>query len=369
MRGRWTKGGLTVGTVAMALFVGAAAAYAQGGNATWGQPANSNASNSSGAASSTTSSSTTSSSTTAPAAPMPTASGNGGCPPGPKRIVAVGKVTSIASFGPYSTADIGGGMAAMLVKALHDSGCYIVVERANIGQVLSEHELKASGAANKETGPALGNLSSVHMLIYGDVTEFGADDQGGGMSLGLSGGTLGSLLSTAVSRQTASGSVAMDTRLVDASTGEIIKTYTVREPIESSGWDLSIGYNEVSVGGNRFEKTPLGGAARKMVVQTVSLMNAVTGDQSWSGLVVAVDGQDLYINAGTNYGLKSGDKFMIERVIKKLTDPQTGEILGIRKKQLGVVQLTGVEEKMSYGTFVPLGSDQPQRGDRVIMVK
>jgi curli biogenesis system outer membrane secretion channel CsgG len=300
---------------------------------------------------------------------QPANTANTGCPPGPKRIVAVGKVTSVASFGPYSTTDIGGGMAAMLVKALHDSGCYIVVERANIGQVLSEHELKASGAANKETGPALGNLSSVNMLIYGAVTEFGSDDKGGGMSLGLSGGTLGSLLSTAVSRQTASGSVAMDTRLVDASTGEIIKTYTVREPIESSGWDVSIGYNEVSVGGNQFEKTPLGAAARKMVVNTVGQMNQVTGGQAWSGLVVAIDGQDLYINAGTNFGLKNGDKFMIERIVKKLTDPVTGEILGIRKQELGVLQLTGVEDKMSYGTFVPLGTEQPKRGDRVIMVK
>ncbi len=363
MCGRWTKGGIAIGALAVLAVTGSGMAFAQGkdnwldsgSNSTWGQPANNNAPAKKAAE-------------PAASAAQPTLS-NTRCPPGPKRIVAVGKVTSVASFGPYSTADIGGGMSAMLVKALHDSGCYIVVERANIGQVLSEHELKASGAANKETGPALGKLSSVHMLIYGAVTEFGADDKGGGMSLGLSGGSLGSLLSTAISRQTASGAVAMDTRLVDASTGEIVKTYTVREDIESSGWDASIGYNEISVGGNQFEKTPLGTAARKMVVKSVSLMTQATGSKAWSGLVVAVDGQDLYINAGLNSGLKNGDKFMIERIVKKLTDPQTGEILGIRKQELGVLQLTGVEDKMSYGTFVPLGNEQPKRGDRVIMVK
>lgn len=46
-------------------------------------------------------------------------------------------------------------------------------------------------------------------------------------------------------------------RVVDATTGRVLEVQRVEEPIDSSGFDVSVGYNGLSLGGNKFCKTPL----------------------------------------------------------------------------------------------------------------
>jgi curli biogenesis system outer membrane secretion channel CsgG len=76
----------------------------------------------------------------------------------------------------------------MLTSALVNSDRFVVVERAELKEILSEQELKAGGLVNKETGPKLGKLAGVQLLIYGAVTEFGTQDKGGGINFGFIGG-------------------------------------------------------------------------------------------------------------------------------------------------------------------------------------
>ncbi len=287
---------------------------------------------------------------------------------GPKRTVAVGKFGAIGAFtAKYGDWDVGEGLSAMMTTALVESERFVVLERANVSQILAEQEMKGAGIVNPETGPELGKLTGVQLLIYGAVTEFGTDDSGGGMSLGVAGGSLGSLLSGALSRQSTEGSVAMDIRVVDSSSGQVLDSHTFREDIDSSSWDVSAGYEGISLGTNQFYKTPLGQATRKVITKAVSYIANKAKETTWTGLVVDVMDSDIYINAGSSSGLKVGDRFSIERVVRKLTDPQTGEVLSVRKKQLGIVEVTGVEQKISYGSYTPIDLTSPQRGDFAVM--
>lgn len=289
---------------------------------------------------------------------------------GPKRTIAVGKFGAIGAFtAKYGNWDIGGGLSAMMTTALVESGRFIVVERANLQQVLSEKELKGSGLTTPGTGPGAGKLTGVQLLVYGSVTEFGVDDEGSGFSIGGSGGGLGSLLSGALSQQSTSGTVAIDIRLVDSTSGQILETHRLKDEVSSSGWDLSFGYEGISLGTNQFYKTPLGQAVRNVITKAVRRIAVQAQKTGWTGLVVEFDGKDVYINAGTRSGLNVGDKFMIERVEKRLTDPTTQEVLSIRKKALGIVEVTGVEKKVSYGPFQPLEVTAPQRGDLVAIFR
>jgi len=289
---------------------------------------------------------------------------------GPKRTVAVGKFTSTGAFSAkYGSWDIGGGLSAMLVSALVESQRFVVVERANLQRVLSEKELKKAGLVNKSTGPGSGKLVGVQLFILGAVTEFGTDDEGGGFSIGGSGGGIGSLLSGALSSQSSGGSMAIDFRVVDSTSGQIIETHRIREPIDSSSFDLSLGYKGVNFGGNKFYKTPIGQAARRMITKTVQKIAINAGKAGWAGQVVDFDGKELYINAGTRSGIQKGDMFMVERIVKRLTDPTTGEVLSLRKKELGIVKISGVEKKVSYGSFQPLETTPPKRGDFVAIMK
>jgi curli biogenesis system outer membrane secretion channel CsgG len=290
--------------------------------------------------------------------------------PGPKRTVAVGRVDAIGAFtSKYGSWDVGGGLGAMLTTALIESNRFIVIERAQLQKTLSEQELKGNKLTNQSTGPQLGKLIGVQFLIFGSVTEFGADDKGGGMSFGLSGGAIGSLLSGAFSRQSTSGTVAMDFRIVDTTTGRVLQSYRVKEVIDNSSWDVSLGYKGVSMGTNQFMKTPLGQAARVVITRAVRRIATSAGDTAWTGQVVDFDQGEVYINAGKSSGLKVGDAFMIERVVKRLTDPTTNEVLMIRKKPIGMVEIKTVAPKIAFGPFQPLDIGKPQRGDLVVVLK
>lgn len=288
---------------------------------------------------------------------------------GPKRTVAVGKFDAIGAFtSKYGGWDIGGGLAAMLTSALVHSGQFVVIERAELKEVLSEQELKAGGLVNRETGPKLGKLAGVQFLIYGAVTEFGAQDKGGGLNLGISG--FGGLpFQFGGATESATGKVAMDIRVVDTTTGEILESHTVSKMIESSAFNLSAGYSGISLGGDQFEKTPLGEATRGAIQDAVAAIIATAGKVPWTGLVIDADGGEIYINAGARSGLKKGDMFMIERVVKTFTDPATGQVLGTRRKALGVLKLSGVQAKMAFGGYSRLEKELPRRGDMVVIIR
>lgn len=288
---------------------------------------------------------------------------------GPRRTVAVGKFDSIGSFAAnYGDWSIGGGLSSMFVTALREADRFIVVERANLQQVLAEQELAAGGLTRQEGRPQMGNLQNAQIIIYGAVTEFDTGSKGGGLNLGVSSGALGSLLGGGASLQGKSGTVAFDIRLVDTSSGEIIDSFTVKETAKSRSFDVNAGYKGINMGTNQFYKTPLGQAARKAITTAVQKIARRSEDVNWSSSVVDYDAGEVYINFGENAGLKSGDKFVVERIVKRLTDPVTGELLSVRKKELGVVTLTGVEQRLSYGDYAAMDATPPERGDMVVKV-
>ncbi len=289
---------------------------------------------------------------------------------GPKRTVAVGRFDSIGSFAAnYGDWSIGGGLSSMLVTALREADRFIVVERANLQQVLAEQELAAGGLTRQEGRPQTGNLQNAQIIIYGAVTEFDSGTSGGGLSLGVSGGALGSLLGGGASMQGKSGTVGLDIRIVDTSSGEIIESFTVRETARSRSFDVNAGYKGINLGTNQFYKTPLGQAARKAITKAVQQIARRSEDVNWSSSVVDYAGGEIYLNYGENAGLKEGDQFVVERIIRRLTDPNTGELLSVRKKELGLITLTGVEERLSYGDYAAIdASTPPERGDTAVQV-
>lgn len=148
----------------------------------------------------------------------------------------------------------------MMTSALVESDRFIVLERAQLKSILTEQELAGKGVTSGTATPGLGKMAGVQLMIFGAVTEFGAADKGSDTSIGAGGGSgvLGGLLSGAISRQSSSGSFAMDFRIVDTTTGRILETHTVREELESSGFGISLGFDNVELGTSQFYKTPLG---------------------------------------------------------------------------------------------------------------
>jgi len=284
---------------------------------------------------------------------------------GPKRSIVVDKFDSLSTFAAaYGNWDIGGGLSAMLTTALDQSGRFVILERANLDRVIGEQQIKAANVRNPTAGPEFGGITAAQFIVIGSVTEFGAEDKGGGLNIGVAGANgLGGLLGI----KKTEGAVAMDLRIVDTTTSQVVQTLKVKEPISTTSVSAGTNYKAMTLGGDSFNNTPLGEATRHAIEKAVAEIVAASERSPWQALVVEVDGRNVAINAGSGSGVKKGDRFDVERVVGKLTDPATGEVLSIRRKALGTVEIKSVEQKIAFGVFSATDPQKPVRGDLVVM--
>lgn len=115
-------------------------------------------------------------------------------------------------------------MAHALANELQATGELKLVERRNLGQVLSEQELAALGIVKQSTTSAQqGQMTGAKYIVLGTVTSFesntNVETKGGGMSFMGFGGSKQST--------TTKDYVAIDIRVVDSTTGEIVGARTV----------------------------------------------------------------------------------------------------------------------------------------------
>ena len=99
---------------------------------------------------------------------------------------------------------------------------------------------------------------------------------------------------------------------------------------------------------------------------SIDLLLGTPKHATLNGVRLDYDGKEAIINAGRNAGIKRGDRFTVERVIQRLTDPATGEVLSVRRQRLGTLEVRNVEEKVSFATFATADGNQPVRGDLVM---
>jgi curli biogenesis system outer membrane secretion channel CsgG len=279
---------------------------------------------------------------------------------GPKKRIAVLKFDAAgASAGPYGGWDIGVGLAAELTTALVNSGYFIVVERAELASVLREQEMGLQKIVSKETAAQVSRVLGAQLLIRGSITEFDQRAGGGGLRLGAGTGIFGG----AVGGQTTEGIVGMDIRLIDTTSGQVIQSHRAEAKVSATGISADINIRQVTFGGDKFNKTVLGQATRQAIEQAVAFIIRAMESVPWTGRVVEVAGDQVYINAGATSGIRMGEVFGISAVVRELTDPSTGELLGIEEVMLGEIRIESVQEKFSVARMqVPF---QTKRGDLV----
>jgi len=105
----------------------------------------------------------------------------------------------------------------------------------------------------------------------------------------------------------------------------------------------------------------MSGAVEKLVAglaQAAATMQSASG----FGMVADVDGGDVYINRGTIDGVSVGDTYRVIRLGKKIIDPETGQVMGQKRGEAGVIEVTQVMQKMSICKIV---SGSAQKGDAI----
>lgn len=198
---------------------------------------------------------------------------------GPKARLAVGEFQDKTAKGGWTGGwlgmfgiefrQIGDGMQDMLTTALFNTNRFIVLERQQLNEVLKEQDLGAAGRIKKGTEAKVGEIYGAELLITAAVTEF----EGG--AKGVGGGTR--ILGVAVGGGMKKAHIAIDIRIIDTKTSQIVAATTVQGQATSFG-----GAGATNVGGKipvalgGFSKTPIEQAIRVCIQKAVEYIASRT---------------------------------------------------------------------------------------------
>ena len=270
---------------------------------------------------------------------------------GSKPRVAILEFKNKASHYSWNWYDAGRGAQDMLVTELVKSGKYRVIEREQLAAIMQEKHLSLSGDMDPRTAIQFGKMLGVEYLIAGAVTELGVPDRGANVP----GGLLRGLPSVNVRSQKAEA--ALDARAFSTTTGEIVWADTARD--ETSDASVYV----MGAGGGASDHGKVDKLMRPVVVKLAASFakadiksSGMGGKGDASGLIgkiANVDGGTLYLNVGSEGGVKEGDEFTIYRVGKQIKDPDTGEVLGADESKIGRIKVTAVKgPRLSTATAV-----------------
>jgi curli biogenesis system outer membrane secretion channel CsgG len=174
--------------------------------------------------------------------------------------------------------------------SLVNSNRFILLERKAIQDIQNEMMLSSSGALNPETAVKPGSLLGAQALIRGAVAEYSyrRSSTGTGAVFGKSVG---------LQHGTTEAMVAIDIRIYDTNTGQILDSVRADGEAKSSETSASVEIESTKVGTSAFNSTPLGAASREAIDKAVKFICDRMEKRPWEGAVAEVDIRQLTVNA------------------------------------------------------------------------
>ncbi len=254
---------------------------------------------------------------------------------GPKKRLAVSNFEDKSGNSWYKH-DLGSGMADMLTTSLFKTGKFNMVERQAVNKVMEEQALGASGAVTQGSAAKLGKILGTSAIITGSVTEFGVKD-GGGKIGGLGGMTKGLVSSFGVKSNTAR--VGIDLRIVDTTTGEILLAESASgeetsRSVDFSSWSMP----DFKIGGDNFDNSLIGKATRKAIGTLIDKKEGKMKGVAWKGYILKVEGSSIWLNAGSDSGVKEGMQFKVRSPGEEVEDAE-GKIYVIPGDEIAEIEV------------------------------
>lgn len=249
-----------------------------------------------------------------------------------KRKVAIGRFSNETQYAKgifYDKENDPMGKQALdiLSAKLAASGKFLLLERSDLASLLEEAKKSDNGLAT---------IGADYMII-GSITEFGRKNVG---KSGVFSSTKSQIVEAAVA-----------IRLVDVSTGLIIYSD------EGKGMAELTTRTTMGVGGKAdYDATLSDKAISEAIGQLVeNIINKCT-DKPWRTFFLSYDSDAQLIAGGASQGIKVGDVFAVKTKGKKVKNPQTGVMIELPGKQIGIVTVSQTsgdtpETEYSFVTF------------------
>jgi curli biogenesis system outer membrane secretion channel CsgG len=176
--------------------------------------------------------------------------------------------------------DIGTGISDMLVDELVNGGSFRVIERKQLEAIMAEQNLAQSERADPsaKTVAQIGKLLGAKYIVTGSVTKFGTENS----NKSISGGGWGSKYGVgSVGTAKGKANVAITTRIIDTTTGEIMASAkgegTSKRSgllLAGSGGGAAGAAGSIEFGSSGFRDTILGEATEIAVKETAGKLVA-----------------------------------------------------------------------------------------------
>lgn len=209
--------------------------------------------------------------------------------------------------------DVGRGISDLIVKNLVKDGTYSVIERHALDKILAEQNLSNSDRANPASAAQIGKLLGVDAIIVGSITQFGGETDN--KKIGGGGGHFGGFGMGGVGLKKTKATVALDARMVNVDTGEIMGVAEGKGESQRSGTSLlgggggwsGFGGGAVDFSSSNFEETIIGEAVKAATLQLSA--GLISDAPSIKARTISVNGLVAFADAGTvvlNVGKKAG---------------------------------------------------------------
>ncbi len=248
--------------------------------------------------------------------------------------------------------DFGTGLTEMLTTALYDSKRFILLERKAMADIATEQSYSASGAMTADSATLSGKLLGAQALIRGAVTEFS-------YKRSSTGGNVSALKGIGLGGTKSEASVVLDIRIYDATTGVIMESIKAEGRAGSSSTSVAVDRPELQVSASGFSQTPLGQATRLAITKAVQGICERMDKIPWEGRIAELDADasgaiiGLYLNAGSETGIKVGDEMEILTAGRAIIDPDTQTVIGRTKDtRIGRCRVETVTKSMSIATLI-----------------
>ena len=203
-------------------------------------------------------------------------------------------------------------LTGLIANALQETELFEVVERREINAVIREINFQNSKWVKSDGANALGNIYDVQYVVAGDILR------------NKNGEKIGKNYYT----------VAL--RMYNVNTAGIVSSSVI-----SSSY------------------------LKEAVNKAVTELSKQIKEKPWTCRIVGKSDEGIYINAGLKDDLEKRDVFYVYRVEGEIVDPETSEILGLKRKKIALIEIQKVlEAKLSLVKIVEV-YDEIKVGDTV----
>ncbi|MGI9337392.1 MAG: CsgG/HfaB family protein [Gammaproteobacteria bacterium] len=241
------------------------------------------------------------------------------------------------------------GFTKMLETAIVKTNKMAVYDREQLDPVFAEQLAGQAGLTNR--GGKLGGLDGVDYIVSGSITKFGGKQEESGISgevLGLFGSGRGQgLLGQGVQQAKATWEMAVDIKIIDVSTGQIVAAETVESHIIAASASNIAGLQSGE------QKADYLSDVQRSVAREVA---ALIVQQKFPIRAISVSDGVISLNYNDSV-LSVGDCLNIYALGEGIIDPDTGESLGQEEVLAGAITVVETNNKFSKaeadGGFTP----------------